>query len=142
MNSGKTRIWAARGLIGFVFFFNIQCAFLFVVFPSRYCDGFGLNGITGEKIVQSFGILFLMWNIPYFFALMHPSKNALSLIEAIAMQATGLTGESLLVMSIPDDAIIVRETITRFITFDGVGLLLLLAAGWLVKLNMVKINGR
>ena len=58
------------------------------------------------------------------------------------MQATGLTGESLLVMSIPDDAIIVRETITRFITFDGVGLLLLLAAGWLVKLNMVKINGR
>jgi len=83
-----------------------------------------------------------MWNIPYFFALMHPSKNALSLIEAIAMQATGLTGESLLVMSIPDDAIIVRETITRFITFDGVGLLLLLAAGWLVKLNMVKINGR
>ena len=44
--------------------------------------GLGLEGIIGEQMVRGMGVLFLMWNIPYIFALANPiRKQGRSLIE-------------------------------------------------------------
>ncbi len=68
-------------------------------------------------MVQGLGILFLMWNIPYFFAFWHPIKNRLSLIEANLMQFIGLAGETLLQFSLPASETVLRTTAARFMTF-------------------------
>ncbi len=46
------------------------------------------------------GVLFLMWNVPYAVALWHPLRHRISLYEALAMQAIGLLGESLIYLSL------------------------------------------
>ena len=90
--------------------------------------GFGLEGVVGEQMVRALGLLFVMWNVPYAFALADPFKHRVSLIEAVSMQAIGLVGESaILLLGGPFPAPI-PETITRFIVFDGIGLLLLVVA--------------
>jgi len=125
----------ARVLIGFVFLANIQCASVFLINPSSYIFGFGLEGAAGEQIVRALGLLFIMWNVPYAFALANPIKHRVSLIEAVIMQAVGLIGEtSILWFSGPYPSPI-ENTITRFILFDGVGLVFLLIALWLVRKN-------
>ncbi|OIO95144.1 MAG: hypothetical protein AUK03_05880 [Anaerolineae bacterium CG2_30_64_16] len=60
-----------------------------------------------------------MWNVPYFVALLHPVLHRVSLYEAIAMQAIGLVGESLILWSLPGGHPAVGETLARFIAFDG-----------------------
>ena len=125
----------ARVLIGFVFLANIQCASVFLINPSSYIFGFGLEGAAGEQIVRALGLLFIMWNVPYAFALANPIKHRVSLIEAVIMQAVGLIGEtSILWLGGPYPSPI-EHTLTRFILFDGVGLVFLLIALWLVRKN-------
>ena len=124
----SARIWAARALILVVFLVNVQCALLFIAFPDRFAPGFELEGAAGRGAVQGFGILFLMWNIPYGVALSHPVNRRVSLYEATAMQATGFAGECLLLAGFPNGHSLIRETVSRFILFDGVGLVLLLLA--------------
>ena len=124
----STRINAARILIGLVLFFNLQAAIVFLVNPVAYTAGFELGGIVGEKTVQGMGILFLMWNVPYAFALVHPQRYRISLVQAIIMQAIGLIGESLLLFSLPEGHLALVSTLQRFILFDGSGLIALLAA--------------
>ena len=82
-------------------------------------------------MIRGLGILFLMWTIPYFFALSDPVGRRISLIEAVIMQGIGLAGESLLLLTLPAGHAILRETAVRFIGFDGGGLILLLAALYL-----------
>ncbi|KPL73127.1 hypothetical protein AC812_15180 [Bellilinea caldifistulae] len=119
--------------IGIVLFWNLQAAFLFIVTPSPYISSFQLEGFSGKVLVQGFGILFLMWNIPYVFAFWNPLQNRLSLIEANLMQLIGLVGETLLQSSLPPGEAILRATAARFILFDGIGLLLLLLALWISR---------
>jgi hypothetical protein len=130
---GFTRLNLGRLLIGLVLFFNLQCAVLFLVSPSSYAPSFELSGFTGEIVISSLGILFIMWNIPYLFALHHPVKNRISLIQAVLMQATGFVGESILWLNTSPDHELMRASIFRFMLFDGGGLLLLLAAFLLIK---------
>jgi len=123
----------ARLMIAIVLFFNLQAAVLFMVRPAAYMGGFGLSGLIGEQMVRGMGLLFLMWNIPYIFALADPACNRTSLIEAVIMQAIGLAGESAFLLfggPYPDP---IPATLTRFIIFDGGGLVLLLAAFALSK---------
>jgi hypothetical protein len=47
------------------------------------------------------------------------------------MQSIGLIGESYILFSLTPEHIHLRSSILRFITFDGIGLLLL-AASWLL----------
>jgi hypothetical protein len=122
------RLWIARVLIFVVFFVNVQCGVLFIALPDQFVRGFELEGAVGEGAVRGFGILFLMWNIPFAVALSHPVMRRISLYESIAMQATGLVGESLLLAGLPAGHMLLRETVTRFIVFDGAGLLFLVAA--------------
>jgi len=123
----------ARILIGFVFIANIQCALVFLINPSSYIFGFGLEGAAGEQIVRALGLLFIMWNVPYAFALANPIKHRVSLIEAVIMQAVGLIGETSILWFGGPYPSPIENTLTRFILFDGVGLVFLLIALWLVS---------
>ena len=65
----------ARLLIAVVLFINLQSAVLFLVNPGEYVGGFGLNGFTGEQMLRGMGVLFIMWNVPYVFALVKPVRS-------------------------------------------------------------------
>lgn len=123
----------ARILIGLVFLANTQCALVFLIDPSPYIVGFGLDGAAGEQIVRALGLLFVMWNVPYAFALVNPIKHRVSLLEAVIMQALGLIGETGILLIGGPYPFPIEHTLTRFILFDGIGLAFLLTALWLVK---------
>lgn len=129
----KSGRFTASLLIGLVLFWNLQAALLFIVNPSPYIPSFQLEGNSGRVLVQGLGILFLMWNIPYFFACWNPFRNRISLIEANLMQWIGLVGETLLRTSLPPTETVLRSTASRFILFDAAGLLLLLIALWITR---------
>ena len=131
-------ILVARVMIGVVLFFNLQCALAFIWTPGLFASGFELEGVAGSALVRGMGILFLMWNIPYLVAVYHPQKQRMALYEAIAMQAIGLLGESILLARLPSGHIALQATATRFIAFDGSGLLLLILAA---IISSAKIKG-
>lgn len=106
---------------------------MFLLSPSTYAPSFELSGFSGGMVISSFGILFIMWNIPYLFALYHPVKYQSSLIQAVIMQTIGFFGESILLLNIPANHDLLRLSIWRFIVFDGLGLVALIIALFLVK---------
>lgn len=122
------RVWLGRALIGLVLFFNAQAALWFMRFPHQFAPQFGLAGPLGDAVVRAIGILFLMWTVPYFVAVSNPVRQRVSLFEAIAMQAIGLLGESLLLARFPAGYPQVEASILRFMAFDGGGLLALVLA--------------
>jgi hypothetical protein len=126
------RIWLARLLIGWVFFFNLQCAVVFLWSPARYVSSFELSGPAGEGMLRGLGLLFLMWNVPYAVALWNPTRRQVSLYEAVAMQTIGLLGETALLLTFSTGHAAIRDSLSRFILFDGSGLVALLVAAWLV----------
>lgn len=133
----KHALLIARILIAIVTFFNLQCAAVFLISPARYAPAFEVSGIPGSSFISALGILFIMWNVPYIFALTHPVKHRTSLIQAVIMQAIGLVGETILYLNTPAIHSILRQSTLRFIIFDGGGLLFLLAA-FLITHNSAK----
>jgi len=122
------RIWFARLLIGLVFLWNIQCALAFIIWPERFSPSFELSGAPGEAVLRGLGVLFLMWNVPYAVAFWQPVRQRWSLYEAIIMQGIGLVGETLILFGLPLAHSLARQSLLRFIAFDGAGLLALLVA--------------
>jgi hypothetical protein len=59
------RLNLARLLIGMVILVNLQAALVFLIWPDMFTHAFELRGIMGEAVVRSWGILFIMWNVPY-----------------------------------------------------------------------------
>lgn len=129
------RLWFARFLIGIVTFFNLQCALMFILSPDQYKTAFELAGKTGTLTIQGIGLLFIMWNIPYLFALWHPILHRVSLLEAVIMQSVGLVGESIFLLKIPTQYISLSLSIRRFIGFDASGLILLFLS-WVIIRDM------
>jgi len=127
------RTWIARLLIGIVTAWNLQAAFVFITYPSQFSPAFELSGFPGITAIRGFGILFLMWNIPYIFAAWNPVKNRLSLIEALLMQFIGLLGESVIFLSTNQAHQLLHTSILCFIMFDGAGLGLLLTAFFILR---------
>jgi len=125
MLAARQKTWLARLLIGLVFFFNVQCAVVFLAVPQQYVASFELSGPPGE------GLLFLMWNVPYAVALWNAARQRTSLYQAVVMQAIGVVGESLLLATFPAGHAAIRESVGRFILFDGSGLALLALATFL-----------
>lgn len=117
-----------RILIFIVLAMNLQCALAYIFNPLPYTAPFELSGVPGRAAVVGMGILFVMWQVPYIFALIHPLRNFRSLIEALLMQAIGLVGEAMLRRSIPLEHGSLRSAILRFIIFDAAGLFLLILA--------------
>ncbi len=127
-NKEFTWLLFPRVLIFLVLAMNLQCALAYIFDPLPYVAPFELSGEPGRAAVVGIGILFVMWQVPYVFALVHPLRHQRSLFEAVIMQAIGLLGESLLLRSIPLTHTVLRASILRFIIFDAGGLFLLLAA--------------
>jgi hypothetical protein len=128
----KITVWIARGLIGLVFFFNIQCAILFLAYPKSYAPGFELTGEAGSAMMRGIGLLLIMWNVPYAVAFWQPDRHFLSLVESTLMQAIGFIGESLLLLNLPLGHAAIQFSVQRFIFFDGWGFIALLIAFGLV----------
>lgn len=131
--AGLSRVIAAQVLIGVVLFLNLQAAVLFILNPAAYTAGFEVSGTAGEKIVQGMGILFLMWNVPYAFALVQPVRHRTSLIQAVIMQAIGVLGETVLRLTLLPGHPALETTAERFILFDAAGLIALLVAAWITR---------
>ena len=119
------RLWIARLLIGLVTAWNLQAAFVFIFSPSRFVHAYELSGAAGEAAIRGFGLLFLMWTVPYLFALKDPLRYQLALTFALLMQSIGLIGESYILSTLTADHLILKGSIWRFIAFDGAGLLML-----------------
>lgn len=134
---GKKKL-IARVLITLVLFMNIQCALAFILNPDLYAPAYELSGVPGQAAIRGMGILFLMWNVPYIFAVLHPIKYHWSFVQAIFMQAIGWVGETLLYLNLPDGYAQLSQSVLRFIVFDGGGLIVLLIAAWLVQDNYKK----
>ena len=91
MHNITIRPWIARLLIGIVIAWNLQSAFVFIFFPGRFVNAYELSGTAGEAAIRGFGVLFLMWNVPYLFALKDPVRYQLALTFALLMQSIGLS---------------------------------------------------
>lgn len=118
---------------------NLQASFQNLAKPEMYAGAFQLSGVPGRVAVAGMGILFLMWQVPYFVALLDPLRYRVSLHEAIVMQMIGLLGESLLRRTIGAPYAELRSSILRYIVFDALGLLFLLGAGLLVHFYAEKM---
>jgi hypothetical protein len=129
----STRLLLSRLAISLVFLWNIQCAFVFLLWPGRYAAAFELSGVPGEVVLQSVGILFMMWNIPYAVALWNPARYRISLYEATAMQTLGVIGEIVIWLGLPSGYTVLQASLLRFLAFDVIGLILLLLAIWIVR---------
>lgn len=122
------QVWAARLLIAIGLLWNLQAAVQFMLKPAAFAPEFQLEGVPGRAAVVGYGILFLMWQVPYGFALLHPVRFKVSLWSAFIMQTIGVIGESLLLSTIPGEYLLLRGSIVRFIIFDGAGVLILVVA--------------
>jgi len=131
--SDLIRLWLARGLIAAVLLWNVQAAVVFLAAPAASAAGFELRGATAAAVARGIGLLFLMWNVPYVVALLHPIRHRVSLYEAVAMQTIGLIGESLILRSLGGGYPVAAASVSRFIAFDGVGLVALLVAVWVTR---------
>jgi hypothetical protein len=127
------QVWISRLLIAVVLFWNTQAAFHFMLNPEAFVRSFQLEGVPGRAAIVGYGILFLMWQVPYVFALLHPLRFKISLWQALIMQVIGVIGESILRATIPEEYQLLRGAILRFIAFDAPGILLLLAALIIVR---------
>jgi hypothetical protein len=129
------RLWISRLLIGLVTAWNLQAAFAFIFTPSGFVSAYELSGIPGEAAIRGVGVLFLMWNVPYLFALKDPVRHRLALTLSVLMQLTGLIGETYIYFTLPAGHDLLGSSILRFIVFDGVGLVLLVIAWIICKTN-------
>ena len=127
------RLWTSRSLIAIVAAWNLQAALIFIISPETFVHAYELSGVPGEAAVRGVGILFLMWNVPYVFAAIHPVRFRLGLVFAILMQLIGLLGESYIFSTLTMENAVLRASILRFILFDGAGLVLLFFAWWLSR---------
>ena len=125
--------WLVRLAVAAVLAVNLDCAFSFIVRPDRYAGGFELTGIPGEVAVRGLGIAFLMWNATYPLVVWQPRRYRTLFGVVLAQQAIGLIGESWLLLTIPAGHEALAGSITRFIAFDGVGLVLMLGAYVLLR---------
>ena len=128
MAKSEMRSRVARVLVAVVLMANLSAAIPYFVRPAGYAAAFELSGVPGDAAVRGFGLLFLMWAVPFIPAMLHPVKYRVALLCVLAMQVIGLIGESLMVVTLPAGHDALRATGLRFIAFDSAGLILLLIA--------------
>lgn len=126
-------LWGARGAILAVLLWNLSAAIPFIVTPATYASAFELAGTVGAVLTRSIGILFLMWVVPYIPALLDPARYRVCLTVILVQQIIGLAGETWMALTLPPGHAVLLATGTRFIIFDGAGLLLLAAAWQLAR---------
>ncbi len=133
--SGECASWCARVAVGAVFALNVECALAFILDPGRYVGGFELAGVPGETAVRGLGIAFLMWNATYPLVIWRPRKHPALFAVVLVQQTIGLAGEVWLLLGLVPGHEALASTLTRFVVFDGIGLLLMAAAFVLLRLR-------
>ncbi len=128
----KSALWFARIVLLAVLAANMSAAIPYVVQPDAYAAAYELTGVPGEVAVRGFGILFLMWAVPFVPAIWHPARNRVAFVCVLAMQVIGLVGESLMLVGLPAGHDVLRATGLRFISFDSAGLVVLALAYFIV----------
>jgi hypothetical protein len=131
----------ARLLIGSVIIWNLQCAFLFIVKPEQYVGGFEVSGVSGIAMLRGFGVLFIMWNVPYVFAVLDPLRYYNAYFQSFLMQAIGLIGETIVRVTIPDGYLVLKGSIDRFIGFDALGLFFIGLGLLVLKVKFQMLRG-
>lgn len=125
----------ARLAVGAVFALNVECALSFMLYPDRYAGGFELAGVPGEAALRGLGIAFLMWNATYPPVIWRPREHPALFAVVLAQQAIGVAGETWLLLGLPSAHETLRATITHFILFDGVGLIVMAVAYVLLRVR-------
>ncbi|MFA9402494.1 MAG: hypothetical protein ACERKY_05455 [Anaerolineales bacterium] len=126
-------LWLARITVGAVFLMNVSCALAFILQPELYSPGFEVAGVPGRIYVQGLGILFLMWNATYPLVIFHPIRYRALFVVVLIQQAIGFAGETWLWLTLPAGHSPLRATGLRFIIFDGIGLITMAGAYWLLR---------
>ncbi|MES0343440.1 MAG: hypothetical protein ABUK16_04915 [Anaerolineales bacterium] len=126
-------LWLARIIVGAVFLMNVSCALAFILQPESYSPGFEVAGVPGMIYVQGLGILFLMWNATYPLVIFHPIRYRSLFVVVLIQQAIGFAGETWLWLTLPAGHSPLRATGLRFIIFDGIGLITMAGAYWLLR---------
>jgi len=126
-------LWLARITVGAVFLMNVSCALAFILQPESYSPGFEVAGVPGRIYVQGLGILFLMWNATYPLVIFHPIRYRALFVVVLIQQAIGFAGETWLWLTLPAGHSPLRATGLRFIIFDGIGLITMAGAYWLLR---------
>ena len=126
-------LWLARIIVGAVFLMNVSCALAFILQPESYSPGFEVAGVPGRIYVQGLGILFLIWNATYPLVIFHPIRYRVLFVVVLIQQAIGFAGETWLWLTLPAGHSPLRATGLRFIIFDGIGLITMAGAYWLLR---------
>ena len=126
--------WAVRVGFGLVFLMNVQCAAAFISDPAGYAGAYELTGVAGEAAVRGLGIAFLMWNATYPVFIVWPEHHRTLGWIIVAQQIIGLVGESLLLAHLPAGHDVLAAGISRFVLFDGLGLIVL--TGCMIALSV------
>jgi preprotein translocase subunit SecG len=121
-----------RFLLAIVAGWNLLCAIQFIIQPGMYLSAFDLSRESGRATVQSIGILFIMWNVPYLLAILQPFRWKILVLCALLMQAIGCIGE-IWIRSQLQESPAFRDSLTRFTIFDVTGFFLLLLTIYLVN---------
>lgn len=122
-------VWACRVCFALVFIVNIQCALSYVVMPESFTGGFQLSGIPGVVAVQGIGVAFLTWNATYPVFIVSPLRFKTLGIVVVIQQIIGLVGESVILLDLPSMGYAqLAESISRFILFDALGLVIMAAS--------------
>jgi hypothetical protein len=124
----KQRLALARIFILLVTGWNVQASIYLIYHKQNLAMSLGVPGMSGQALILGIAVLFLMWNVPYIIAAIHPVAHRLSLVEALIMQAIALVGEVIIRGSFPALPAPLSSTISTYIIFDICGLVLLLAA--------------
>ncbi len=136
--TGDRILLFTRIIVGAVFLMNVSCALAFILQPEKYSPGFEVAGVPGMIYVQGMGILFLMWNATYPLVLFHPIRYRALFIVVLIQQAIGFAGETWLWLALPSGHSPLRATGLRFMLFDGIGLIAMAGAYWLLRRCMVR----
>ncbi len=129
--SSRRWAWGARLVVLVVFISNLSAAVPFVLWPERFAGSFELAGEVGKVIVRSIGLLFVMWVVPYVPAWLAPVRHRVCFPVIVTQQIIGLVGEGWMWVQLPAGHAALQATGSRFILFDAVGLVLLIAAWWM-----------
>jgi hypothetical protein len=124
--------WVARLVVGAVFLMNVGCGLSFLARPDRYAAGFEVGGAPGLVLVRALGVLFLMWNVTYPLVILRPGRTRALFAVVLVQQVIGLAGEIWIWVALPSGHAALRATGLRFILFDGIGLVGMVAAFWLL----------
>jgi len=134
-------LWLARLIVGAVFLMNVSCALAFILQPDKYSPGFEVAGVPGRIYVQGLGILFLMWNATYPLVIFNPIRYRALFVVVLIQQAIGFIGETWLWLTLPPGHSPLRSTGLRFMIFDGIGLIAMAGAYWLLMRQKDTVGG-